>query len=109
MTAGLFAVLVYLARPHRQIEYVEDLTGLHRSEPLAAVCAAVFLLGLAGIPPLPGFWGRMLLLSASLSVQMESARFALPVPHPGFVLLSLVAVINLLMTAVVGRQCVTAI
>jgi len=109
MTAGLFAVLVYLARPHRQIEYVEDLTGLHRSEPLAAVCAAVFLLGLAGVPFLPGFWGRMLLLSASLSVQMESARFALPVSHPGFVLLSLVAVINLLMTAAVYLRIVVVL
>ena len=109
MIAGLFAVLAYLARPHRQIEYVDDLTGLHSSEPLAAACAAIFLLGLAGIPPLPGFWGRMLLLSASLSVQTESVRSALPVPNPGFVLISLVAAINLLMTAAVYLRIVAVL
>jgi NADH-quinone oxidoreductase subunit N len=100
-TTGFFAILVYLARQKRQIEYVEDLRGLIRSEPLAACCAGVFLLSLAGIPPLPGFWGRLFVLASSLSVRAESSGEFLTGTNPGFLVLGLIAVLNLLMTAAV--------
>ncbi len=64
---GLFAVLVYLGRPGKQIDQVDDLTGLAKTQPLVAVIAALFLFSLAGIPPLPGFWAKLSVFSSALS------------------------------------------
>ncbi|HTX64885.1 MAG TPA: NADH-quinone oxidoreductase subunit N [Opitutaceae bacterium] len=44
----------------------EDLAGLHRRSPLLAACLAVFVLSLAGIPPLAGFWGKFAVFAAAL-------------------------------------------
>ena len=43
MTTGAFGVLVYLGRPHREVETVDDLAGLARMHPLVAGLMAVFL------------------------------------------------------------------
>ena len=37
---------------------IEDLAGLHRRSPLLAACLLIFMLSLAGIPPLAGFFGK---------------------------------------------------
>ena len=66
VTAGLFIVLVYLARPGKQIEHVEELTGLRRTHPWVAVSAAIFLFSLAGVPPLPGFWAKLGVFAGAL-------------------------------------------
>lgn len=49
--------------------------GLIRTHPLFALCAAIFMLSLAGIPPFSVFWGKMYLLSAAVN----SGYFALAV------------------------------
>lgn len=68
-TAGLFGVLVYLTRRSgREIEHVDDLAGLGRTQPIMAAAAALFLFSLAGIPPLPGFWGKMSVIASCLGV-----------------------------------------
>jgi len=99
--AGLFAVLVYLARKDRQIEFLEDLAGLIRTEPLAATSAGICLLSLAGLPPLAGFWGRFFLLTSALSIQAATEQSALTVASQVSVLLGLVMAVNLLLTAAV--------
>jgi NADH-quinone oxidoreductase subunit N len=99
--AGLFAVLIYLARKDRQIEFLEDLAGLIRAEPLAATSAGICLLSLAGIPPLAGFWGRFFLLTSALSIQAATEQSVLPVASQVTVLLGLVMAINLLLSAAV--------
>ena len=45
---------------------IEDLAGLHRRSPLLAGCLFVFVLSLAGIPPLAGFVGKFLVFAAAL-------------------------------------------
>jgi len=104
--AGLFAVLVYLGRARRRIEYVEDLAGLVSREPAAAAFATICLLSLAGIPPLPGFWGRLFVFASALSVHLEPERGYLPPPSPAFVLLSLAAVAYLVITGAVYLRVV---
>lgn len=106
--SGLFAVLAYLARPGRQIEFLEELSGLVRSEPWAAGCLFVLTLSLAGLPPLPGFWGELLLLGSTFSVQSESAGAAVPAPHAGFYLLGLVAIVSMILLAAVYLRLVVA-
>ncbi|MEX2287377.1 MAG: proton-conducting transporter membrane subunit [Planctomycetaceae bacterium] len=100
-TLGLFAGLVYLSRPDRGIEYVEDLSGLLRSEPVAAIGMSVLLLSLIGAPPLGGFWGRTLVIGAALSVGGESPGSLDVGPNFGFLLLAAAAACYVVMTATV--------
>ena len=53
----------------------EKFDGLIRTHPLFAICAAIFMLSLAGIPPFSVFWGKTYLLSAAVN----SGYFALAV------------------------------
>lgn len=104
---GLFGVLVYLGRPGKQVEHVDDLTGLAKSQPLVAVIAAVFLFSLAGIPPLPGFWAKLSIFSSALSVRQESADSQFAV-HPAFVVLAVIGVVNAAIGAVYYLRLISA-
>jgi NADH-quinone oxidoreductase subunit N len=99
--AGLCAVLNYFAPRGGRIEYVDELAGAARSEPLAVGCALIFLLSLAGLPPLPGFWGRLFVLASAFSVQAEPLGSDVPGPHWGFVLLGIFGVLSVLLLAAV--------
>lgn len=58
MNIGAFAVITSLR--HRNIagDDLDDLNGLYSRAPVEAVLMLVFMLSLAGIPPLAGFWGK---------------------------------------------------
>jgi NADH-quinone oxidoreductase subunit N len=47
---------------------VADLDGLASTNPVVAFALGVFLLSLAGVPPLPGFWGKLSLVTSLLEV-----------------------------------------
>src|SRR5690606_24686258 len=61
-TAGAFAVLDYLGAPDDPVESVDELAGVGRTHPLAAVAMSLFMFSLAGVPPLAGFFGKLTLL-----------------------------------------------
>jgi NADH-quinone oxidoreductase subunit N len=65
MTLGVFGVLVLLERHGRQCTHVDDLAGLVAAKPIAAILVTVFLLGLTGLPPTVGFWGKFNLFLAA--------------------------------------------
>lgn len=93
-TVGLFGVLGYLMRANgREIEHVDDLAGLGRTQPVIAASAALFLFSLAGIPPLPGFWGKLSVIASCLGVHSGSASSP-PQADPVFVALAIVAMLN---------------
>src|SRR5436305_349719 len=50
MTIGAFAVLAYLRTPQREVETVDDLAGVGRTQPLIALAMSVFLFSLIGLP-----------------------------------------------------------
>ena len=58
MNIGAFAVITSLR--HRNIagDDLDDLNGLYSRAPVEAVLMLIFMLSLAGIPPLAGFWGK---------------------------------------------------
>jgi NADH-quinone oxidoreductase subunit N len=62
-TIGAFGVVGVVERNGG--ETLEDFAGLSRRSPLVAVCLMVFLLSLAGIPPLAGFFGKFYLFTAA--------------------------------------------
>jgi len=98
VTVGIFAVLVYLQRPNAQIEHIDDLTGLWRTQPLVAISAALFLFSLMGIPPLPGFWGKLTIFAGALTPRADVT--ALPIPKTWFLVLAVVGVLNAAIAAV---------
>jgi NADH-quinone oxidoreductase subunit N len=65
MTAGAFAVLLYLHADDRPVETVDDLAGVGQSHPLAGLCLAVALLSMIGLPLTAGFSGKLLLFLAA--------------------------------------------
>jgi NADH-quinone oxidoreductase subunit N len=67
-TIGAFAVLEHLGRADRQLDGVDELAGLAKTRPLAAALLALFMFSLAGVPPLAGFWGKLLLFAGALNV-----------------------------------------
>ncbi len=58
MNLGAFAVVTSLRRRDVIGDEIDDIAGLLFKAPTEAVLMLVFLLSLAGIPPLAGFWGK---------------------------------------------------
>jgi NADH-quinone oxidoreductase subunit N len=73
MNLGAFAVITSLR--HRDVigDEIDDIAGLYSRAPIEATLMLVFLLSLAGIPPLAGFWGKYFIF---LSL-VESGHYAL--------------------------------
>jgi NADH-quinone oxidoreductase subunit N len=67
-TMGTFAALAYLGSDRREVDGVEELAGLARSQPLIAGGIAVCMFSLAGIPPLAGFWGKLTLFGSAVQL-----------------------------------------
>jgi NADH-quinone oxidoreductase subunit N len=67
-TTGTFAALAYLGSARRDLNDVDELAGLARSQPLVAAALAVFMFSLAGLPPLAGFWGKLTLFSSAIEL-----------------------------------------
>jgi len=62
---GAFGV-VAVVRGETGGDDLKNFSGLAGREPLLAGCMAIFMLSLAGIPPLAGFFGKFYLFSAAL-------------------------------------------
>jgi NADH-quinone oxidoreductase subunit N len=67
MNLGAFAVITALR--HRNVigDELDDLNGLYSRAPVEAVLMLVFMLSLAGIPPLAGFWGKYFIFLSLIS------------------------------------------
>jgi len=68
---GIFGIIGLLESRHGMIR-LEDFAGLSRKSPLIAGCLMIFVLSLAGIPPLAGFFGKFYVFLAAL--QSSSAK-----------------------------------
>src|SRR5438034_6638767 len=65
MNLGAFSVVLAMARESPGI-MVTDFAGLGERSAPVAVGMAMFLLSLAGIPPLAGFWGKFFIFQAAI-------------------------------------------
>jgi NADH-quinone oxidoreductase subunit N len=68
MTLGTFGVILALGTRAQPVERIDDLSGLGRTHPWAAVALSLCLFSLAGIPPLAGFWGKLRIFQSALEV-----------------------------------------
>jgi NADH-quinone oxidoreductase subunit N len=62
---GAFAVVIAVGNAIRSDE-IEDYNGLNRRSPFLAFAMLVFLLSLAGVPPLAGFIGKLYIFIAAI-------------------------------------------
>src|SRR5438270_5202094 len=58
MNLGAFGVIASLRQRTVIGDELDDLNGLYSRAPVEAVLMLLFMLSLAGIPPLAGFWGK---------------------------------------------------
>lgn len=65
MQSGAFAVIIYL-QGKGEGERIEDFRGLAKRQPVLAFAMMVFLLSLAGIPPLVGFFSKFYLFKLAI-------------------------------------------
>ncbi|HEY1960265.1 MAG TPA: NADH-quinone oxidoreductase subunit N [Polyangiaceae bacterium] len=79
-TAGAFGSLILCGRRGAEAVSYEDLAGIGRRHPAAALSFSLFALSLAGIPPTAGFFGKYFLFRASIDA--------------GFYWLTIIAFIN---------------
>jgi NADH-quinone oxidoreductase subunit N len=64
-TVGAFGVLGALE--NEKVDSITDFRGLGKRAPGMAFCLLIFLLSLAGVPPLSGFFGKFYVFVAALS------------------------------------------
>ena len=67
MNFGAFAILTVLVTPEGERDRMEDLDGLGFRHPALGLLMTIFMLSLAGFPPLVGFFGKFLLFTAGVS------------------------------------------
>ncbi|PYE86317.1 NADH-quinone oxidoreductase subunit NuoN [Phyllobacterium leguminum] len=66
MTLGTFAFILAMRGKNGNLERIDDLAGLSRTNPVMATIMTIFLFSLAGIPPLAGFWAKWYVFLAAV-------------------------------------------
>jgi NADH-quinone oxidoreductase subunit N len=72
MNLGAFAVVIAVARRTRSAE-IDSYSGLGQTDPGLAVAMTMFLLSLAGIPPLAGWFAKFVMFRAVFAANTPSA------------------------------------
>ena len=81
-TLGSFGVVMLLSRQGFESEEISDLAGLNQRSPWMAAVMTLFMLSLAGLPPLVGFYAKLSVLQALVTTNLT-----------GYVWLAVIAVL----------------
>jgi NADH-quinone oxidoreductase subunit N len=65
-TIGVFAIILAMRRDGKELTTIDDLAGLSQSRVWMASLLAVLLFSLMGLPPLAGFFGKLVTIRAAL-------------------------------------------
>jgi NADH-quinone oxidoreductase subunit N len=79
MTTAAFGMILALARVGFECEEIDDLKGLNQRSPWAAFLMMLVMFSLAGVPPMFGFFAKLLVLQAAI--------------HAGFMWLAIVGAV----------------
>jgi NADH-quinone oxidoreductase subunit N len=69
-TIGAFGALILCGRHGAEAVSYEDLAGVGKRHPAAALAFSFFLLSLAGAPPTAGFFGKLYVFKAAISSEL---------------------------------------
>ncbi len=75
MNIGFFAFVFLMKRNGKYIEDINELSGISKNHPLAALSLLIVLFSLAGIPPLAGFFAKFYIFMSVI----ESGMYALAI------------------------------
>jgi NADH-quinone oxidoreductase subunit N len=68
MTLGAFLCVLWMRDAEgRPVESIASLSGLSQTRPALAAAIAIFMFSLAGIPPLFGFWPKLVVFNAAVA------------------------------------------
>ena len=68
MTLGAFLCVLWMRDAEgRPVEEIASLSGLSQTRPALAAALAMFMFSLAGIPPLLGFWSKLVVFQAAVA------------------------------------------
>ena len=68
MTLGAFLCVLWMRDDEgRPVESIASLAGLSQTRPAYAAAIAIFMFSLAGIPPLFGFWPKLMVFQAAVA------------------------------------------
>src|SRR5439155_2579509 len=70
-TVGAFGV-VSIVQDRAGGDALSDFAGLSRRAPILSLCMMVFMLSLAGIPPLAGFFGKFYVFTAAVGAEPKN-------------------------------------
>ena len=65
-TIGIFAGVLAMRRDGKDVETIDDLAGLATRKPWLAMLLTALMFSVAGIPPLAGFFGKLVTFQAAL-------------------------------------------
>lgn len=66
MNIGAFAIVIVLSQKGDEFIQINDYAGLGYKQPLLAIAMTLFMLSMAGIPPMAGFVGKFYIFSAAM-------------------------------------------
>lgn len=67
---GVFACILRMRRAGKPHEQISDLSGISKTHPFMAFALTVFMLSLAGIPPLAGFFGKFYIFISAIEAEL---------------------------------------
>ncbi|GAA4025750.1 NADH-quinone oxidoreductase subunit NuoN [Sphingomonas rosea] len=77
MTLGAFLCVLRMRDAEgRPVESLASLSGLSQTRPLLALALAMFMFSLAGIPPLFGFWPKLMVFQAAVAAGLQWVALA---------------------------------
>jgi NADH-quinone oxidoreductase subunit N len=77
MNVGAFLCLLWMRDGEgRPVEGIDTLSGLAQTRPALAAAFAIFMFSLAGIPPLFGFWPKLLVFQAAVGAGYSALAVA---------------------------------
>lgn len=67
MTAGTFGVIMAMRRNNIAVDKISDLSGLSKTHPALAYVMAALMFSMSGIPPLAGFFSKLMVFQAAIA------------------------------------------
>lgn len=69
MTAGTFGIIMMMRRNNVAVNKITDLSGLSKTHPAMAYAMAALMFSMSGIPPLAGFFSKLVVFQAAIAAE----------------------------------------